>query len=169
MSDSTPTPVTTRNQVLALLDGGNAHMSLEEAVARFPASAMNAFPSNVPYTPWHLLEHIRLTQRDILDFMRDPDYRELAWPDDYWPARDATATEADWRATLDGIRDDLAAIRAIVSDPATGLDDPVLNAGGDPNYTVLRQALLVADHNAYHLGEFAILRQVMGTWPPDHR
>lgn len=167
MSDSTH--LTTRDQVLALLDGGNAHMSLDAAVGRFPASAMNAFPPNVPYTPWHLLEHIRRTQRDILDFMRDPDYRELAWPDDYWPATDATATETDWRVTLDGIRDDLAAIRAIVSDPATGLDDAVLNAGGDPKYTVLRQALLVADHNAYHLGEFAILRQVMGTWPPDHR
>ncbi|MGN6030615.1 MAG: DinB family protein [Thermomicrobiales bacterium] len=162
------TPIATREQVLALLDGGNAHMSLDEAVADFPSSAMSASPPNVPYTPWHLLEHIRLAQRDILDFMRDPDYQEQTWPDDYWPAADATATEADWQVTVDGIHDDLAAVRAIVADPATGLDDPVVNAGGDPKYTVLRQALLVADHNAYHLGEFAILRQVMGTWPPDH-
>ena len=165
---SASTPIATREQVLALLDGGNAHMSLDEAVADFPDSAMNAYPPNVPYTPWHLLEHLRLTQQDILDFMRDPDYREQTWPDDYWPARDATATEADWQATVQGIHHDLAAIRAIVADPATGLDDPVVNAGDDPKYTVLRQALLVADHNAYHLGEFAILRQAMGTWPPDH-
>ncbi|MGC4189740.1 MAG: DinB family protein [Thermomicrobiales bacterium] len=166
---SSPNPVPIRDQVLALLDGGNAHLSLDGAVADFPAGSMNENPPNVPYTPWHLLEHIRRTQRDILDFMRDPDYRELSWPHDYWPAPDATATDADWQATLDGIRADLAAIRSIVADPATDLDGLVLNAGGDPKYTVMRQALLVADHNAYHLGEFAILRHVMGTWPSDHR
>ncbi|MGB3327794.1 MAG: DinB family protein [Thermomicrobiales bacterium] len=163
------TPIATRAQVLALLDGGNAYAPFDPTVADFPADAMNALPPNVPYTPWHLLEHLRRTQRDILDFMRDPAYRELDWPRDYWPAQDATATEADWQQTLDGFRADLAAIRGIVADPQTDLDSLVLNAGDDPKYTVMRQALLVADHNAYHLGEFAILRQVMGTWPPDHR
>ena len=163
------TPIATRAQVLALLDGGNAYAPFDQTVADFPVGAMNTPPPNVPYTPWHLLEHLRRTQRDILDFMRDPAYRELAWPQDYWPARDATATEADWQQTLDGFRADLAAIRGIVADPQTDLDSLILNAGDDPKYTVMRQALLVADHNAYHLGEFAILRQVMGTWPPDHR
>ncbi|MGC4107897.1 MAG: DinB family protein [Thermomicrobiales bacterium] len=167
MSASSPT--VTRDQVLTLLDGGNAHMSLDEAIADFPLDAMNAYPPNVSTTPWHILEHIRMAQRDILDFMRDPAYQELEWPRDYWPAPDASATEADWEATVVGIRADLAAIRAIVADPATDLDGLVVNAGDDPKYTVMRQALLVADHNAYHLGEFAILRQVMGTWPPDHR
>lgn len=159
----------TRAQVLALLDGGNAYAPFDYAVADFPADAMNTPPPNVPYTPWHLLEHIRITQRDILDFMQDSAYRELEWPRDYWPARDTNATEADWQATIDAIRADLAAVRAIVASPETDLDALVLNAGGDPKYTVLRQALLVADHNAFHLGEFSILRQVMGTWPPDHQ
>lgn len=162
-------PIATREQVLAVFDGGNAHMSLDNAVADFPADAMNAYPPNVPYTPWHVLEHIRRTQRDILDFMQDPEYKELAWPQDYWPAPDATATEADWQGTLDGIRADAATIRAMAANPDMNLDSLIVNANGDPKYTVLRQVLLVADHNAYHLGEFAILRQVMGTWPPDHQ
>jgi len=164
-----PTTEATRAQVLALLDGGNAYAPFDQTVADFPADAMNVLPPNVSYTPWHLLEHIRITQRDILDFMQDPTYRELEWPRDYWPSQDATATEADWQATLDGFRADLAAVRAIVANPATDLDTLVLNAGDDPKYTVLRQALLIADHNAFHLGEFGILRQVMGTWPPEHQ
>lgn len=164
-----PTSEATRTQVLALLDGGNAYAPFAQTVADFPPDAMNAFPLNVPYTPWHLLEHIRIAQRDILEFMQNPDYRELDWPREYWPAQDAIATESNWQETVDAIRDDLAAVRAIVADPATDLDALVLNAGGDPKYTVLREALLVADHNAFHLGEFAILRQVMGTWPPDHQ
>lgn len=156
------TAETRRAQVLALLAGEGAHLTFDEAVADFPLAHANTRPPGVPYTPWHLLEHMRRTQRDILDFVRDPAYREPRWPDDYWPAQDAEADEPTWERTLAGFRDDLGALRAMVADPKTDLSAP-LPSGDHP--TLLREVLLVADHNAYHLGEFAILRQVMGTWP----
>ena len=150
-----------RAQLLELLRGGGAHMALEEAVAGYPMERINEFPPDVPYTPWQLLEHIRLARRDILLFVRDPGYEEPRWPDDYWPPRDARADEAAWGRTLDAIREDLATLEGMVSDPDTDLYAPVPNGNGQ---TLLREVLLVADHNAYHIGEFAILRQVMRTW-----
>ncbi len=153
----------TRQQLTELLDGTGAHMTLEEAVAAFPPDALNRRPPNVSYTPWQLLEHIRLTQRDILEYVTDPDgYEEREWPDEYWPAPNATATAEDLARTLDGYRTDLEALKAIVADPSTDLTAPLPNT---PGHTVLREVRVVADHTAYHVGEFAILRQVMGTWP----
>ncbi len=151
-----------RAQLLALLDGQNAHINFDNAVADFPMTAINRHPPNVPYTPWHLLEHIRIAQWDILEFVRNPDHVSPEWPKGYWPAPDALASEEDWQATVAQIRADLDAVKALVADPATDLTAELPHA---PGYTVLREALLVADHNAYHIGEFAILRQVMGTWP----
>ncbi len=155
-----------REQLAEMLAGRGAHMSLAEAVADFPSEQMNELPPNVPYTPWQLLEHIRLTQRDILDYVRDPaGYRDRRWPDDYWPDREAETDVDGWEATLAGYADDLAALRAIVLDPSI---DPTAPLPHTPGHTVMREARLVADHTAYHVGEFAILRQVMGTWPPGH-
>jgi hypothetical protein len=154
-----------RRQLVRLLDGLDAHMTFEDAVADFPDEAMNERPPNVDYTPWHLVEHIRLTQRDIVEYVTSPDYVEGEWPRDYWPDPAAMATRADWEATIRGFREDLATLRELVED-----DDRDLNAvlPGTPGHTLLREVRIVADHNAYHVGEFAILRQVMGTWPPGH-
>lgn len=154
-----------RQQVLALLDGRNAHATLDDVVAGFPPEHFNTRPPNVPYSPWHLLEHIRIAQWDILEFTRDPNYKSPPWPEGYWPAPDAQADEAAWSNTLAAIRADMAALKAMVQDPARDLTAELPHA---PGYTLLREALLVADHNAYHIGEFGILRQVMGTWPPGH-
>jgi uncharacterized damage-inducible protein DinB len=151
-----------RAQLLGLLRGGQAHMTFDQAVGDFPMEQINARPPNVPYTPWHLLEHLRLAQRDILDFIRDPSYEEPRWPDEYWPAQDAKADEPAWRKTIAAFREDLAALEALATDPRADLFAPLPNGDGQ---TLLRELLLVADHNAYHIGEFAILRQVMGTWP----
>lgn len=151
-----------REQLLAVLDGVGAHMPFDEAVADFPDDAINRRPPNVSYTPWHLLEHIRITQADILDYVRNPDYVEIEWPADYWPASDATATPAAFAQTIEGFRADLAALRELAADPATDLFATIPNT---PGHTILRELRVVADHNAYHVGEFAILRQVMGTWP----
>lgn len=151
-----------RADVLELLRGGSAHMTFDEAVADFPMEHINTRPPNVPYSPWHLLEHVRLTQRDILDFIQAADYEEGEWPDDYWPPSDAEADEGAWQGTLESFRADLAALQEIAADPQTDLSATVPN--GD-HQTYLRELLLVADHNAYHIGEFAILRQVMQTWP----
>jgi len=153
-----------RAQVLALLRGGNAHMPLDEAVADFPLDRINDRAPHVSYSPWQLLEHIRITQEDILEFSRDPDWVSPSWPEGHWPAPDEQADPARWNATINAIRRDLEAMQALVADPANDLTADLPHA---PGYTLLREALLVADHNAYHIGEFAILRQVMDTWPPE--
>lgn len=158
----------TRARVLDLLDGGIAFMPFEEAVGSFPDQHLNTKAPNVEYSFWHILEHIRRTARNILDYVRDPDYGEMAWPDDYWPDRGETTDRDGWETTLQRIREDLAALRSIVADPANDLDAPVRNDGDQTGHTLLREALLVAQHNAYHVGELAVLRQVTGAWPPDH-
>ncbi|HLF89973.1 MAG TPA: DinB family protein [Anaerolineales bacterium] len=153
-----------RNQLLYLLRGGGAHMNLDQAVADFPMQHINTFPPNVPYTPWQLLEHIRLAQWDIIEFVVNPSHVSPSWPEGYWPAQDAKAIEADWFNTIQTIRQGLKQLENLVADPKTDLYAELPHA---PGYTILREVLLVADHNAYHIGEFAILRQVMGTWPVD--
>ena len=149
-----------------LLSWGDAHMTLDQAVAEFPTEYMNAFPPNVPNTPWHLLEHIRRAQLDILEFIRDPSYVSPPWPEGYWPAREERADEAAWKRTIDLIHKDQRALKSLATDPKTDLYSPIAHGDGQ---TILRELLLVADHNAYHIGEFAILRQVMGSWPRDRR
>jgi hypothetical protein len=154
-----------RQQLAKLLDGVGARMPFDEAVADFPDDAMNARPPNVEYTPWQLLEHLRITQRDILDYVLGDDYVEITWPDDYWPDRDATATREQFDETIRAFRSDLAALRRLVLDPGRDLYAVI---PGSPGHTLLREVRIVADHNAYHVGEFAILRQVMGTWATGH-
>lgn len=155
-----------RTHVVNLLRGGQAFMTFDQVVADFPMTAINHTAPHVPYSPWALLEHLRRTQDDILDFMRNPAYRERRWPDDYWPAPNVTADAAQWDATLTAFRADRETLCAIAWDPATDLFTTIPHGAGQ---TVLRELLLVADHNAYHTGEFAILRQVMQTWPADRR
>jgi hypothetical protein len=152
-----------REQLLALIDGRGAHMPFDAAVADFPDDAINRRPPNVPYTPWHLLEHIRIAQSDILDYIRDRAYLAPTWPEEYWPALDATATPEQFAQTIERFRSDWTALHDLVADPATDLLAVIPDT---PGHTILRETRLVGDHNAYHLGEFAILRQVMGTWPP---
>jgi hypothetical protein len=153
---------TLRRELVRLLEGVDAHMTFDEAVADFPTEAINAHAANVSYTPWHLVEHLRLTQRDILDYVRQEGYVEPDWPADYWPAEDATADRERFDATVAAFREDNIALREIVSDPTTDLFAVI---PGTPGHTVLREARVAADHNAYHVGEFAIMRQIMGTWP----
>jgi hypothetical protein len=150
-----------REQVIALLRGGNAHMGIEAAVADFPEVLINERAPNVEYTFWHLIEHVRLTQLDILEYLTQTDYPERAWPAAYWPTREARATKAEWGASLTAFRQDLEAIIALVADEATDLHGSVPSHA---EHTVLREALIVADHNSYHVGELAILRQVVKGW-----
>jgi hypothetical protein len=154
-----------RAQVLEVLRGGNAYMTFDEAVANYPLERINSIIPNGTYSPWHLLEHIRLAQEDILEFMRDAGYRERRWPEDYWPAPGTLATPEQWRQTIDRFRADRATLEKMVRDPAVDLAQRIPWGTGQ---TMLREFLLVADHNAYHLGEFGLLRQVMGTWPEGH-
>ncbi|MFL5680415.1 MAG: DinB family protein [Chloroflexota bacterium] len=153
---------TLRKQLAQLLEGVGAHMPLEEAVADFPDEAINDRAPNCEYSPWQLLEHIRLTQLDILDYIRDRDYKGREWPREYWAAPDARTTPEGFRATVDALIADRGALRDILLDDETDIFAVIPNT---PGHTILREIRIVADHNAYHVGEFAVLRQVMGTWP----
>lgn len=150
-----------RNHVINLLDARGAHMTFDEAVANFPMHAINERPPNVPYTFWHLIEHLRICQWDILEFVRNPDYVSPEWPEGVWPAPDAVTDEAGWHRSLEQFHTDLEEVKAFVADESIDLLSEIPHA---PGYTYLREALLVADHNAYHVGELAILRQVMDLW-----
>jgi hypothetical protein len=154
-----------REQLVTGLLGDDAHMTFEEAVAEFPDDAINTRPPNVDYTPWHLVEHLRLTQRDILDYIRDAEYVAPDWPADYWPDRQATATPAEFRASVAAFLSDRDALAAIALDPAT---DPFAPLANGPRHTVARELRVVANHNSYHVGELAILRQVTGSWGSSH-
>lgn len=145
-----------------LLQGRSAHMDLREVVAAFPEAAINHAPPNQSATAWHLLEHIRIAQHDILQFVRHPDYRSPPWPEGFWPEPGARTDAAGWEATLQAIERDLDAFLALVRDAATDLLAPLPHA---PDYTVLREVLLVADHNAYHLGELTALRATLDIRP----
>jgi len=154
-----------RAHLVDLLRGGNAHMGFDAAVEEFPEALINRRPANVDYTFWHLIEHLRLCQVDLLNYVTMADYAEPVWPDELWPPRGAEATPADWEASIAGFRRDLEAFTAIVADEATDLFASVPSHG---EHTILREALILADHNAYHIGELAILRQVERGWGPGH-
>ncbi len=155
-----------REQLMSLLDGHGAHMPFEEAIADFPEVAINALAPNVPYSPWHLIEHMRLTQRDMLDYLTKLDYSAGIWPVDFWPERHVMATWEQWNVLVQGFLDDRAELRAMLADPDRDILAPIPRT---PGHTLARGVRIIGDHNAYHTGEFAILRQVMGTWPEGHR
>ena len=155
-----------REQLLQLIDGHGAHLPFDEAVKDFPPDAINRRAPNLPYTPWHLLEHIRTAQWDILDYIRNRAYLAPTWPDEYWPARDATATPEEFARTIESFRADGKALHDLVADPATDLLAAIPDT---PGHTILREMRVAGAHNAYHIGEFAILRAVMGTWPADRQ
>ena len=164
-ADSLDTTNAIREHLVWLLTKGNAHMTFEEAIAGFPEAAMNTRFPNGSYSPWHLVEHLRRTQYDILDFIRNPDYQEMEWPKDYWPAENETATQAQWDRTITQFLADRQALVELVLDMSRDLYTPIPWGTGQ---NVLKEILVVADHNAYHVGEFAIMRQVMGTWGAAH-
>jgi hypothetical protein len=153
-----------RDQLIAAIDGHDAHLPFDVAVRDFPPEAINRPAPSLPYTPWHLLEHIRMAQWDILDYIRNRAYLAPDWPDEYWPPRDAIATAEQFAESVEGFRADRQALAEVVADPATDL---LAVIPGTPGHSILREIRIVGAHNAYHIGEFAILRQVMGTWPSD--
>lgn len=145
-----------REHLLYLLRGGGAHLNFEEAVRDFPERLVNARPAGAAHTPWQVLEHMRLAQWDILEFSRDAAHVSPPWPAGYWPdpAREADADA--WRASVESFRRDLEAMQGLVADEARDLYAPIPHGDGQ---TLLREALLVADHNAYHLGALVTLRK----------
>jgi hypothetical protein len=152
-----------RNQLARMLTVRQAHMDFEDAVADFPLDQVNTRPPGCPYTFWHLLEHMRICQRDILEYIEADTYAWPVFPDDLWPAPDTTTDAAGWQHTIDQFLADRAALVRIVTAPAVDLFAPLPNSG-EHQHSVLREINIIAAHNAYHTGELGVLRAVMGLW-----
>jgi hypothetical protein len=155
-----------REQLVIGLLGADAHMTFEDATRDVPDAAINERPPNVGYTPWHLVEHLRRTQLDMLEYIVDPAYAGREWPRDYWPDPSETTTPDGFRASVAAFLEDRAALAAIARDPAV---DPLAPIAHAPHHTVARCVRVIANHNSYHVGELAILRQVTSSWGPNHR
>jgi uncharacterized damage-inducible protein DinB len=152
-----------RKQLGVTLTGRGAHADFDSAVAGFPVKRAGEKPAGAPHTAWQLLEHLRIAQWDILEFSRNPKHVSPEWPEGYWPPTDAPPEKAAWTRSVKAFRADLKAMQKLVADPARELFSPLPNGEGQ---TLLREALLVADHNAYHLGQLVMLRQLLGIWKP---
>ena len=152
-----------REQLRRLLSWGDAHVTLERAVQGLPERERGLRPRGAPHSPWELLEHLRLTQRDILDFCRDPHYREPAWPEDYWPGDPAPPTPQAWEESIAAFQRDREALAAFVADPGVDLFAAIPWGSGQ---TCLREVLLAADHTSHHLGQLVLVRRLLGSWPP---
>jgi hypothetical protein len=154
-----------RDQLIAVLNGTNSHMGFAEVIADFPLPAINSKAPDIPYSPWHFLEHMRIAQWDILEFIRNPHHVSPDYPEGYRPRPSARADEAQWHETVSGFSGDLTALKEMVADPGIDLFAPIAHA---PEYTIFREILVVAGHNSYHLGELALLRQALNLWPKDN-
>ena len=160
MSRKTPDQMM-RDQLLELLRGGGGHLKFEDAIADLPPNLYGGKPPGQPHTPWRLLEHLRIAQHDILEFSRNAHYKAPKWPDEYWPTTDGPAKASDWDTSVRQFQADNKAMQELVSDPKTDLLSPVPHGQGQ---TIFRQAMLVADHNSYHLGQLVIVRRLLGAW-----
>jgi uncharacterized damage-inducible protein DinB len=150
-----------RSHLLEFLRGGSAHVDPRTALAKFPEQCYGIKPEGSPHTPWQLLEHLRFTLHDLLEFCTHEDYTAPAWPDDYWPGTDAPAGKQAWQAAIDGFLSDMAAFEALVEDPSVDLEAPIPWGQGQ---TILREVLLVIDHTSYHLGQLVLVRRQLGEW-----
>jgi hypothetical protein len=150
-----------RQHLLYVLRGGGAHVDFETAVRGFPAELRGKKPAGFPHTAWMLLEHMRIAQWDILEFSRNPRHVSPDFPAGYWPASESPPSGSAWNRSLQSIRSDLLAMLELVQDESTDLYSRIPHGEGQ---TILREALLVADHNAYHLGELVALRRLLGAW-----
>lgn len=148
-----------REHILKLLRGGNAHATFQQAIQGFPLEQINLKPGGLPYSAWDLLEHLRIAQWDILDFMVNPNYQELDWPKDYWPT--AEGDPQRWQQSVKAFDKDFEEICRLAQDSKVRLFERIPHGSGQ---TYLREFLLVADHNAYHTGQLVMLRRLLAAW-----
>jgi hypothetical protein len=150
-----------RQHVLELLVGGHAHSDLKKALAGLPPRLRGKKPKGAEHTAWQLLEHIRIAQWDILEFSRNPKHVSPNWPDGYWPKTEAPPSAAAWNASIRKVQEDQQAMEKLVASKKTDLIAPIPHGTGQ---TLLREALLLADHNGYHIGQLVLLRRWLGAW-----
>jgi hypothetical protein len=150
-----------RQHLLDLLHGGNAHADFEQTIEKLPANLRGVRPQGAEHSPWEILEHLRIAQWDILEFSRDPHHKSPEFPAGYWPAKPEPPNEQAWDKSVSAFRKDMKALCALVADESTDLFAKIPHGDGQ---TVLREALLTADHNAYHLGQLVLVRKLLGAW-----
>ena len=152
-----------RDHLVELLRTGSAHLGFDEAIEGLPADLRGSRTRDLQHTPWQLVEHLRITQWDILEFSRDSGHVSPKWPEGYWPDTAASEDDAAWDRAVEQFRRDLKAMQDLVADPGTDLFAKIPWGDGQ---TILREAMLVADHNAYHVGQIVTVRQALGAWQP---
>ncbi|MFZ0800771.1 MAG: DinB family protein [Terriglobales bacterium] len=150
-----------RQHLLELLQGGHAHATFDAVIANLPANLRGKKPAGYPHSLWMLLEHLRLAQWDILEFSRNPKYSAPKWPDDYWPKSAAPPSAAAWNASVKKFRADLTTTQNLVKNPRTDLFAKIPWGDGQ---TILREVLLLADHNSHHLAQMIDIRRLLGAW-----
>ncbi|MDR7523741.1 MAG: DinB family protein [Armatimonadota bacterium] len=150
-----------RRHLLWLLRGGNAHAPFQRAVAGLPARLRGVRPGGLPYSPWMLVEHMRIAQWDMLEFSRNPQHVSPKWPDEYWPHNPEPPNATAWQKSIAAWRRDMRAMQRLVADPKTDLFARFPHGDGQ---TVFLEALQIADHNAYHIGQLIIVRRLLGAW-----
>jgi hypothetical protein len=150
-----------REQVVEVLTGGHAHATFEQAVKNLPVELRGKVPKGAEHTPWQLLEHLRLAQWDILEFSRNAKHESPKWPEGYWPREKAPADEKTWDKSVRAFKKDLKEMCALVQNEKTDLFAKIPHGDG---HTILREALLAADHNAYHIGQLVLVRRLLGAW-----
>jgi DinB superfamily len=153
-----------REHLEYLLKGGGAHVHFEDALSAFPESKRGVFAKGLAHTGWQLLEHLRIAQRDILEFSRDAKHVSPDFPGGYWPKTPLPPSDEAWEKSWKSFQNDLKEMIALVKSPKTNLFAKLPHGDGQ---TVLREALLLADHNAYHLGQLVDLRRALGAWPEE--
>lgn len=153
-----------RSELTKLLDGGHAHATFDEAVKDFPVKLRGVVPQGLPYSAWQIVEHIRLAQKDMLEFSDNSagGYKSMQWPDDYWPKEAEPATEEAWDESLAAIKADRKAFDALL-DGASDVELVQPFAWGK-GQSLLKETLQLADHNAYHVGELIVVRRILGCW-----
>ena len=144
-----------------LLDWEDAHVSFDKAVSEIPPRMRGRRPNELPYSAWQLVEHLRITQHDILDFCRNANYEEMKWPADYWPTSPVPPSPAAWDDSIRKYRDDRRALQQLAADPQLDLGARIPHGTGQ---TYLRELVLVADHSAYHVGQLVLVRRLLGIW-----
>ena len=150
-----------REHLIQLLEGGHAHPTFDQAVRGFPAARAGVRPKSLPYSAWELLEHLRIAQNDILRFSLSAEYESPKWPEGYWPSAPAPELESHWARSARAFRKDLAEFQELIRDPKQDLYRKFPWGTGQ---TLLREALLIADHNAYHIGQLVLARRLLGEW-----
>jgi len=150
-----------REQIIKLLQGGQAHLTLDDVLKNFPPRLRGLKPAGAPHSAWQLLEHLRIAQWDILEFSRSGKHVSPKWPEGYWPSSDRPPTDAAWKKCISAIKRDCRAMQKLVENPRTDLYSKIPHGTGQ---NILREALLIADHNAYHIGQLLLVRQLLGAW-----